>query len=276
MVVVIDRLKRRLVAPVGLVILIALAGGCGTTATAKPAKTIPDATNTGVPTDTVLTPSGGFTVTTAGAVIDAKDISGTVNIAAPNVTIRRSRFTGGNEWYAIYIQSGNVRVEDSEFRGGYHTAAIAFDNWVGVRLNVHDLPDDGFKLGNNATLQDSYLHDFTPESGAHADGIQMQDGVTNSTIVHNNINIAGNAAIFLCPSLGPTTNGPVLVDGNLLGGGNYTLYNVDGDHGHYHVHNITIRNNRWLRNARYGPVDQNVASNWSNDVWDDTGAAVSP
>jgi hypothetical protein len=258
-----------------------------TTTTAAPPTTIttvpptplggtPGAGNTGVPAGTVLTPLGGYTVTTPGAVIDAKDISGQVTIAAANVTIRRSRFTGGNDQYAIYVRSGSVRVEDSEFRGGYHTAAIAFDNWVGVRLNVHDMPDDGFKLGSNATLQDSWVHDFTPESGAHADGLQMQNGVTNSNVIHNFINIAGNAALFLAPDLGPTTNGPLLVDGNILGGGNYTLYNVDGNNGQYFVHNITIRNNRFLRTYRYGPVDQNVPSTWTNNVWNDTGVAIAP
>ena len=42
----------------------------------------PNASNTGVPAGTVLTPSGGMTITTAGAVIDSRDISGSVVVNA--------------------------------------------------------------------------------------------------------------------------------------------------------------------------------------------------
>ena len=236
--------------------------------------TTPGAGNTGVPAGTVLSSSGGFTISTPGAVIDAKDITGTVTIAAPNVTIKRSRFTGNGGDWAIYVASGSVRIEDSEISGSYHTAAVGFDNWTAVRVNIHDLPDDGFKLGSNTLLQDSWLHDFTPEAGAHADGAQMQNGVTNASVIHNSIDIAGNAALFLAPDLGPSTNGPVTIADNVLGGGNYTIYVVDGNNGQYVVGNITVSGNRFLRDARYGPVDTNVPVIWTNNTYLDNGAVV--
>jgi len=232
--------------------------------------------NTGVPAGTVLTASGGFTVTTAGAIIDAKNITGTVTIAAANVTIKRSRFTGTGQDYAIYVRSGSVRIEDSEISGNYSTAAIAFDNWTAVRLNVHNLPDDGFKLGSNTLLQDSWIHGFTPSPGAHADGVQMQNGVVNASVIHNYIDIPGNAALFLAPDLGPSTRGPLTIKDNILGGGNYTIYVVDGNNGQYLVGNITVTGNRFLRNSRYGPTRVNVATTWANNTWMDNGVRISP
>jgi len=245
-----------------------------TTPPPPPPPGTPGAGNTGVPAGTALTASGGFTVSTAGAVIDAKDITGTVTIAAANVTIKRSRFTGTGQDYAIYVRSGSVRIEDSEISGGYHTAGIAFDNWTAVRLNVHNLPDDGFKLGSNVLLQDSWIHDFSPEPGAHADGAQMQNGVVNTSIIHNYIDIAGNAALFLAPDLGPSTSGPLTIKDNILGGGNYTIYVVDGNNGQYFVGNIAVTGNRFLRNSRYGPTRVNVATTWANNTWMDNGGII--
>jgi hypothetical protein len=234
----------------------------------------PGPDNTGVPAGTTLAPSSGFTVSTAGAVIDSLAISGTITVKAPNVVIRRCQFTGDDEEYAVQVVSGSVRIEDSEIAGGYHTAGVGYDNWTALRLDVHNVPDDGFKLGDNTLLADSWLHDFTPEQNAHADGVQMQSGVVNATIRHNTIDIAGNAALFLAPDLGPSTDGPLLVENNILGGGNYTLFNVDGNNGQYTVANITIRNNKFLHDARFGSVLQNVPSAWTDNVYADSSEAI--
>ena len=47
----------------------------------------------GVPSGTTLTPSGSITVTTAGAVIDGKDVTGDITVSANNVTIKNTRVT---------------------------------------------------------------------------------------------------------------------------------------------------------------------------------------
>ncbi len=242
----------------------------------RPVPVTPGPGNTGVPAGTVLSaPTDGFTVTTPGAVIDSRDIVGSVIIDAPNVVITRSRFTGNGDDYAILVDSGNVIIEDSEIRGGYHVAGLAFDNWTARRLNVHDVPADGFKLGNNTILQDSWLHDFTPDPLVHADGVQMQYGVQYASVSHNYIDVAGNSAIFLAPDEGPSTNGPVAIVDNILGGGNYTLYVVDGNNGQYVVGNISVNGNKFLRDFRYGPVSVTVPVNWSNNTWMDTGGVIS-
>jgi hypothetical protein len=244
-----------------------------TTTTPPPTGGFPDASNTGVPAGTTLTPSSGMNVTVANTVIDAQLINGTVTIDAPNVVIKRSKFIGTGDW-GILVRSGSVRLEDSEIAGRYTTAGLGFDNWTAIRCNIHGMPDDGFKLGDNVLLQDSWLHDWNTEQGAHADGGQVQNGIRNSIVRHNSIDVVGNSALFIAPDLGPSTNGPLLIEDNLLGGGNYTLYNVDGNSGQYFISNITVRGNRFLRNARYGAVNNNVPVNWNNNVWNDTGAPI--
>jgi hypothetical protein len=257
-----------------------------TTTTAKPTTTTttappptntgyPDASNTGVPAGTSLRASGSLTVTTPGAVLDGLDVNGTITVAAANVTIKRSRFRGSGQSFAVRVQSGNVRVEDCDVSGNYTEAAIGYDNWTMVRCNLHHLPDDGVKLGSNVLLQDSYLHDWSTGPGAHADGGQIQNGVRNTVVRHNTIDIVGgNAALFIAPDLGPSSPGPVRIENNLLGGGGYTVFCVDGNNGRYYISDIAFTGNRFKRNATWGPVRTNVPVSWSANVWHDTGAAL--
>jgi hypothetical protein len=168
-----------------------------------------------------------------------------------------------------------VTIEDSELYG-FADAGIAFSNWQGYRLNIHDMLGDGVKLGDNVTLADSWIHGFTPSPGAHADGGQIQDGVTNVIIRNNTIDVPGtNAALFLAPDLGPSTSGPVLLDGNYLNGGGYTLFCVDGNNGQYFIGNITIRNNRFGTAHAFGTHRINVPVTWQNNLNDATGKPLS-
>jgi hypothetical protein len=232
---------------------------------------------------TPLTPWSGGTITAANTVIAGRDITGQVTIAAPGVVIKNSKLHIGSGSYNVLVRSGNVVIQDSELYGNPDGAAIAFDNWTGIRLNIHNFPDDGVKLGSNVRLQDSYIHDFATSPGAHADGGQMQGGEVNLVVRHNTIlaqSTTGrgtNAALFIAPDLGPSTNGPVTIDNNLLGGGNFAVYIVDGNNGQYFVHNISLTNNRFVRNSYgYGPADINVPVLRSGNIWDDTGQLFTP
>ncbi len=137
------------------------------------------------------------------------------------------------------------------------------------------MTDDGVKLGNNVSLTDSWLHDFTPAADAHSDGVQMQSGLTNVRISGNDIDLStapeANAAIFLAPDLGPSSDGPITIENNRLDGGNYTLYCVDGANGTYVVGGISIRANQFGRSARYGPARINVPITQADNSWADTG-----
>ena len=237
----------------------------------------PGPSNTGVPAGTTLTSTGGMTITKDNMVVDAKDISGAVYVRAKNVTITRSKIHGRGTFGVITVGSGSVTIEDSEIYGFEN--GIGYDNWTATRVDIHGLTDDGVKLGDNATLQDSWIHDMTPSADAHADGGQMQGGSRNVVVRHNVIDMAngrefGNAALFIAPDLGPSSDGPVTITGNWLNGGNYTVFCVDGNNGQYFVKNITFTNNRFGRQSNYGPSRVNVPITQSGNVWDDTGAAL--
>ena len=83
-----------------------------------------------------------------------------------------------------------------------------------------------------------------------------------------------NSALFLAPDLGPSSPGPLLIENNTLGGGNYSLYCVDGNNGQYYITSITIRNNRFLSDAGYGPMTVNVPVTASGNVMAATGKSV--
>ena len=235
----------------------------------------PGPSNTGVPVGTTLTPSGDVRITTPNEVVDGLDISGSVSVAAPGVVIKNSRIHG-SATYGILVSSGSVTIADTELYGSEN--AIAGDGWVAIRVNIHGVSEDGVKLGDNVTLQDSWIHDVTPSSGAHSDGGQMQSGVRNLVVKHNVIDMSSapsaNSALFLAPDLGPSSSGPVTIDGNWLDGGNYTLFCVDGNNGQYLVQNISITNNRFGRAGGYGPSRINVAVVQSGNVWSDTGVSL--
>ncbi len=236
----------------------------------------PGAATTGVPAGTVLKASGSLTITQANAVIDGLDISGGVTVKAPGVVIKNSRIHGTGS-YGLFVASGSVTIMDSEIYGGFENA-IGFDNWTAIRVDIHSMTGDGVKLGSNVTLQDSWIHDLTPASGAHADGAQLQSGEKNVVVKHNVIDLAStpnaNAALFIAPDLGPSTDGPLTITDNWLDGGNYTVYCVDGNNGQYFVKNITISDNRFGRHAQYGPSRINVPVTQSGNVWADTSAAL--
>jgi Domain of unknown function (DUF4082)/Right handed beta helix region len=243
-----------------------------------PSGGVPGPDNTGVPTGTTLASSGSITVTQSGAIVEGKSFNGgQVAVNASNVTIRKCRFTGnGSNTMAIRPGNGTV-IEDCEINGNYVDAAVIGGGYTIRRCDISGLPADGLKMGSNTTIDSNWLHDFRPVSGAHGDGVQIQDGITNCKIINNHINCGKgtghNAALFLCPDFGPTTDGPLLIEGNTLGGGGFTVYIVDGNNGQYFIRNITIRNNKFIRNSyEYAPTRINMPVTSSGNVFSDNGS----
>ena len=219
--------------------------------------------------------SGSIRATTANQVIDGLDISGDVSIEAPGVVIKNSRIHGSGT-YGVLVRSGSVTISDTDIYGPEN--AIAGNNWTASRVDIYGTYGDGVKFGSNVTLQNSWIHNLTPASGAHADGGQMQSGVQNLVVRGNVIDVSSasnsNAALFLAPDLGPSSNGPVVIDSNWLDGGNYTVYCVDGNNGQYIVKNISITKNKFGRSSDYGPARINVPITQSGNVWADTNASL--
>jgi hypothetical protein len=230
----------------------------------------PDATNTGVPAGTKLTVvNGDMTVTQAGAVIDSKDIRGCVNVKAPNVTIRRSKIfcadfygvAGFAEWY----QGGGLTVEDTEIdcknTNGNGVGSYGF---TARRINVHNC-ENGFDVDTSVTIVDSYMHDFYEGTAGHADGVQLAVG-QHVVVSHNTIlNKIGTSAMI---SNGSNV-GDVLVTGNLMAGGAYTLYCATHPSGAYRVTNNRFSTLFYPHGGEYGTSsDCTGTTQFSGNIWD--------
>jgi Bacterial TSP3 repeat len=252
----------------------------------KPTGGWPDATNTGVPAGTVLTPSGSITVHTAGAVVDAMDVTGGITVNAPNVTIRRTRIQS-NDFMAIRSNSTGLVVEDSEILdapGGTANChnGIGFDGFTIHRSEITGC-ENAADMGN-ATFTDNYVHDLDVTgpshvwgNSPHTDGIQV--GGSNVQILRNDISPQdegtpqSTAAIIM--NTGSTPNSNVRIEDNRLDGSraSYALYAPRSQ-----THDVYINRNRMLRGFGYSAcIRLGVTVTECNDNRDAiTGALIAP
>jgi len=238
----------------------------------------PDDRSTGVPEGTQLTPSSSLTITKDGTTVDSLHIKGTVTVRANNVTIKRS-LIDNTGLYPIQIDSGyrNLVIEDVEIDGngngeaGRASTAILRGDYTLRRVDIHSVIDGPRIEGDNVVIEDSYVHDLSRIPGGHHDTIQIRKG-SNIVIRHNTLLAYNaqtgdemNAAIQIGSLTGPLDN--LLVDGNMMNGGNYTV-----NAGKASGSPIYFRNNVFGRDFRYGVLSDGPGVNWdSSNVWLDNG-----
>lgn len=236
----------------------------------------PDASNTGVPSGTTLTPSGGMTVTTAGAVIDGRDISGQVVVNAPNVTIRNSRIRS-TAFRPVQNNSTGLTIQDVEIDGlDANGDCFGNSNATLIRVNMHDC-ENGLNVSGDVTVTDSWIHDLDSDNGAHTDGAQFNQGATDIVFRHNVIEpVPGTGGATSCIIMwdeGNPQNARVWIENNrLLGQGTaFTVYTPRQSGGT----DIYVRGNR-MREGVYGYNGGSSAfvTDWSGNVDDVTGTPV--
>jgi hypothetical protein len=223
-----------------------------------------------VPAGTALTTTGSIHVDEPGTVISARDVHGTINVAADDVTIRNTRVTSSDYW-PIWVDPGahGLTVMDTEVVGsGSCQAGIGTHDYRAIRINVHGC-GDGAKASRNTVIESSWFHDYLVSPGSHNDGIQVSDG-DHIVIEGNRIDasVGQTSAIMVGPDFGSPVVDVTIAD-NWLDGGSYTLYlNAD---------RAVVRGNRFGRGATVGPVDvKTPPAEWRGNVWADTGSAVAP
>ncbi len=254
------------------------------TCTAKP-----DATNTGVPKNVTLTQvNTDVTVTQDDAVIDAQDIHGFLIIKANRVHVMRSIVRGkatAATTAAIRINSGtDILIEDTEV--SIDTPSVDVDgvsgsNFTARRMNIHG-GVDGMKLGDNSTVECSYIHDLAsfasdPNQGGgatHNDCIQILAGTTIA-ITHNQLVAAKdqNSAIQVTQDFGAV--GFLHIASNWADGGGCT-FNISHK-GLATLTNVFTDSNRFGRNSYFGcPILKSTQTTLvsTNDVWDDNNMPV--
>jgi Domain of unknown function (DUF4082) len=251
----------------------------------------PDETNTGVPAGTVLTPYGGpSTITTPGTVIDAKQITGGLEIRAANVTVSRSSISG-----TVAVGSGgSLAISDTYIDAGDREGTgLESQNYTATRVHVVG-GNRSMYCADNCMIRDSYVHgQMTDETGVmHESGIRMEQ---NTSLIHNTIGCdAPNVPPDAGCSAGLTGYGdfaPVrdnLIQNNLFlpsTGGTCAYGGSSGGKPYSNeTTNIRFIDNVFSRGRNgkcgyYAPVmdfDRNAPGNvWSGNVWDN-GGTVGP
>jgi hypothetical protein len=233
----------------------------------------PDATNTGADCSS-LTPSGSITVTSDGAVVEGKDISGSITVQASNVTIRNDCVTSSDIYPVHFVSGSNLTVEDTTITGTGDGCARAVepagDGAVMNRLNVSGC-EDGIQMYSGDVLENSYIHDLAFTSSSHNDGVQ-QNGGSNDIVRHNTIFNPHNqtSCVNFTTDFGGVSD--ITITGNLLNGGNYTVYSRSGGNGD--PTGVTVTGNHFGHADVYGLLSADGSVAWSGNVSDSTGQTV--
>jgi hypothetical protein len=235
----------------------------------------PNAANTGVPVGTKLIPvSGDVVVNTANTIVDRQEIHGCIVVNAPNVIVRNTRVAGDCFW-GIINNSTNLVVLDTEIScGATNGTGLGSQSFTALRVEITDC-ENGFNVLGTAVVRDSYIHDLEDGGGAHTDGAQFNQGASTILFQHNTIISPepGGTSAIIAWNEGNPQNANVLITGNLLAGGTYTLYCP-----RQNSTNFRVTNNRFGP-YEYGSTDSCIpgrVAEFSGNVTDATNAPLDP
>jgi hypothetical protein len=262
---------------------------------------VPDSQTTGwQPVQASLTAYTGLSVlSTPGVVIDGADIGTCLEIAADNVTIRRSRIRTNQRCSLaiIAIRSrpngefhSGLLLEDVELDGRADSgpvgndAAISGSGMTVRRANIHGVRHGIHLSGSQPTVvQSSWVHDLAPRDGnntIHSSG--SSNSLIEGNALENSFDTNGVIAFFGDDA--SNTNHRMV--GNLLNGGSFSFYGGDYEGKPYPqaTEMVFVRNcfgRRFFANGGfYGPVTAFNAAGpgnvWSENLWHDSREPVNP
>jgi hypothetical protein len=194
-------------------------------------------------TGVTLTPyTGPLTITQDGTTIDSADIAGCLTIEANDVTISRSRITGGDCARGVWLSpvGGNhhdLTLTDVEITSAGHdddTPPNEIDTAIDMngtsdhtqhsgtltRVYVHNTRQ-GIVMGIGLSVQDSIVMGMYKKANPleHAWAISSQGGLSNILLHHNvfecgkdDLQCAGSLALFTNTQLGGGNNGVTVTD----------------------------------------------------------------
>lgn len=235
----------------------------------------PDATNTGADCS-ALAASGSVTVTSNGAVVEGKNISGSITVQASNVVIRDDCVTSSDIYPVHFVSGSNLTVEDTTITGTGHGCDRAVEpagnGAVMDQLNVSGC-EDGIQMYDNDVLENSFIHDLAFTSSSHNDGVQ-QNGGHNDVVRHNTIFNPHNqtSCVNFTTDFGGISD--ITITGNLLNGGNYTVYSRSGGNGD--PTGVSVTDNHFGGADVFGLLSADGSVAWSGNVSDSTGQPVGP
>jgi len=242
----------------------------------------PDASTTGVPSGTTLTPSSGFTTSSDGQVIDSLDITGTITVKHNNVSITKSRITASS-FYGVNHNAGTgLVIDDCEVSGASSAGLLLGGSGRSAivrRAHVHD-NGDNCKFGSDVQFIDGYIHGYIVTASSHNDAIQIVNG-DNITISGSRIDALfqqQTAAVIAQTNVGPIDNLNLL--NNRFSGGTFTVYITDKGNGHGAPTNVTVTGNTWEQDSwSFGSLSFDQPTTtwvWNNNVFSDGTSYPSP
>ncbi|MCI2239872.1 right-handed parallel beta-helix repeat-containing protein [Paenibacillus sp. TRM 82003] len=206
---------------------------------------------------TQRTLTGDQTITRDGTVLDGVRIVGCVVVDADDVVIRNSEVVCRKKGrqVAVKVAEGkrNLLIEDSEIDATGADVGVGWGHYTLRRVNLHGSAD-GARFGHDVVIEDSWIHGMTRVEGLHSDAVQTTSG--SNVVVRGNVLDPSNgkdplnAAVMIGTELGTRKLSNVLIEGNRLGGGSYTI-NVRGDAS---ITGLVVRGNTFEDNSRYGAM----------------------
>jgi hypothetical protein len=203
-----------------------------------------------------------------------RNISGSVTVQASDVTIRNDCVTSSDIYPVHFVSGANLTVEDTTITGTGHGCARAVEpagnGAVMDRLNVSGC-EDGIQMYDHDVLENSYIHDLAFTSSSHNDGVP-QNGGSDDVVRHNTIFNPHNqtSCVNFTADFGGISN--ITITGNLLNGGNYTVYSRSGGNGD--PAGVTVTGNQFGGADVFGLLSDNGSVTWSGNVSDATGQAI--
>ncbi len=234
---------------------------------------------------------GWVSIDTDGAVFKNYIVNGSVDVVADNVIINNVRVYS-SDYFGIAIRHAKNTTIDRCTVGpadGEPRVEAAIKDVYGdaegtsiLRCNLY-----GWSTGvqiYQGLIAHNFIHSPGYEPGDHTNGTTSNGSTRQLDIIHNTVfnHRSQTDAISLFQDFGLEANRTI--SDNLIAGGGYTLY-AGQNNGAPATYNIKVMNNRfsriyYTRGGYYGPVtayNPNGSGNvWSNNIWDDTGAAVHP
>ena len=217
--------------------------------------------------------SGTYQVTTPGAVVeDLRITNGTIEVSAPDVTLRRVELVGSR----ITNTTGDgcatgMVIEESDIVAGVGVMSVVGAGSYSVRNVAIDGVSEGLRVGGVSsgcgavTVDQTYIRIVspTPCGDWHGDGIQGYDGgrltVRDTTIVFDERPDCGGTAPFFYPD-NQGNSGPVDIDGLLVQGGGYPFrLGMPGV-----VRNLAVVDGSW----GYHPIEVNctLVTEWQAQI----------
>ncbi len=249
-------------------------------------------------------------VSGSGAVLDGLDVSGQVNIDAPNVTLSNSRVAacGGesdSDVVAVRYRAGNESYRGSNARivnnvimgtpsGCQRRARSGVRDVYGAApmmlVDGNDISGagNGITAEYSATILNNWVHNLGHVAGDHHSGISTHGGAQQVTVRHNTVLLHGqvfpggggvSGALTVYADFAHAQN--FTAQDNLISGGSYVVYGGNsGDDYETPSTNVKFLDNRFVCGAwLYGPVaafsTSSSGNEWSGNYCDQTGAPVS-